>query len=123
MAEKILDQERTEKTRHRKPMFNLARHILLAGVGAMALAQDEIEDFVDKLIERGEIAEKEGRSLIQEIKQKRQKRVERAEDDLGRRVEDILARLNIPSKADFETLSKKINTLTKKVEEIKKDQA
>ncbi len=123
MAGKITHQAEIEEPRRRKPMFNLARNVLLAGVGVMALAQDEIEDFVNKLMERGEIAEKDGRILVQEIMEKRKKRLERAEDELGKRVEEILARLNIPTKADVDSLSKKISILSKKVEEMKKNQA
>jgi hypothetical protein len=41
----------------------LSRKVLLAGVGAAVLAQDEISDFVDRLVERGEIAEQDARNL------------------------------------------------------------
>ena len=33
------------------------RRVLMAGVGAVALTQEQIEDFVGKLVERGEIAD------------------------------------------------------------------
>ena len=45
----------------------------------------------------------------------------KTEKDLDRRVEELLHRLNIPSKADIEALSAKIAALTKKVDELKKD--
>jgi poly(hydroxyalkanoate) granule-associated protein len=107
----------------RNQFLETARKVLLAGIGAFALAQDEIEDFVNKLVERGEIAEKDGRKLVREIMERRKKETEKAEDGLSKRVEEILDRMNVPTKADIEALGEKIAALTKKVEELKKVQA
>ncbi len=103
-----------------KALFDAVRKVLLAGIGAVALAQEEIEDFVNKLIERGEIAEKDGRKLVREVMDKRKKDVEKAEDETNKRIEDILARMNVPTKSDIDALSEKISALTKRVEELKK---
>ena len=104
----------------RKALFAAARRVMLAAVGAVALAQDEAEDFIQHLVERGEIAEKDGRNLVQEMLERRKKRVEKAEDIVTRRVEGVLSRMNVPSKADIETLSEKIAALSKKIDDIKK---
>jgi poly(hydroxyalkanoate) granule-associated protein len=104
----------------RKPLLDVARKVLLAGIGAVALAQDEIEDFVERLVERGEIAEKDGRKLIREVMDKRKKDAEKAEDEVSKRVEEILDRMNVPTKADIEALGEKITSLSKKVDELKK---
>jgi poly(hydroxyalkanoate) granule-associated protein len=107
-------------TEEGKALFDAVRKVLLAGIGAVALAQEEIEDFVNKLIERGEIAEKDGRKLVREVMDKRKKDVEKAEDETNKRIEDILARMNVPTKSDIDALSEKISALTKRVEELKK---
>jgi polyhydroxyalkanoate synthesis regulator phasin len=111
-------QEMEEEARGR--LFEAARKVLLAGIGAVALAQDEAEDFVNRLVERGEIAEKDARKLMKEVTEKRTKR---AEKELDKRVEELLERLNVPSKGDIEQLTHKINTLTHKIDELKKAQA
>ncbi len=100
----------------RKPLFDAARKVLLAAIGAVALAQEEIEDFVDKLVERGEIAEKDARKLIREVTEKRRKG---AEHQMDKRLEEILDHLNVPSKADVDELGEKIAALTAKVEALK----
>jgi polyhydroxyalkanoate synthesis regulator phasin len=119
---KIAELEEIEEMEEaaRSRFFETARKVLLAGIGAVALAQDEMEDFVNRLVERGEIAEKDARKLVRELTDKRAKRAER---ELDKRVEELLDRLNVPSKADIETLSHKITTLTHKVDELKKTQA
>jgi poly(hydroxyalkanoate) granule-associated protein len=113
--------EESVETAERSPLLETARKVLLAGVGAVALAQEEIEEFVNKLIDRGEIAERDGRKLIDELKEKRRKKTREAEEQLDERVEDLLDRMNVPTKADIEALSAKIAILTKKVDELKKN--
>ncbi len=107
--------------KEQSPLLDVSRKVLLAAIGAIALAQDEIEDFVDRLIERGEIAEKDGRKLVREVMDRRQKTSKDTEAEMVKRVESVLDRLNVPTKSDIEALSEKITTLTKKVDELKKD--
>ena len=106
-----------EALEERSPLFGAARKVLLAGMGAEALTQDEAEKFVDKLVERGAIARKDAKKLVREVAEKRS---ERARDELDKRVQDLLDRMNVPTKADFEALSAKIAALTEKVDELKK---
>jgi poly(hydroxyalkanoate) granule-associated protein len=103
-----------------KPLLDLTRRVLLAAIGAVALAQDEIESFVNRLVERGEIAEKDGKQLLGEVRAKRKKESTKAEDEINKRIEAILERMKIPSKSDIDALSEKIALLTKKIDELKK---
>lgn len=108
----------------RNQMVEIARKLLLAGVGAVALAQDEVEAFVNRLIERGEIAEKDGRKLINEVMDRRRKQVEEAQatakEGVDSRLEAILHRMNIPTKSDVTALSDKIAALAQKVDQMRK---
>jgi poly(hydroxyalkanoate) granule-associated protein len=101
-------------------VLDAVRKVLMAAIGAVALAQDEIEDFINRLIERGEIAEKDGKKLLGEITAKRKKESSKAEEEINRHVESLLERMKIPTKADIDSLSEKIATLTKKIDELKK---
>ena len=94
------------------------RKVLLASVGAVALAQDELEDFVNKLVDRGEIAEKDGRSLVRDMIEKRKKQTAKAEQELDQRIEELLHRMNVPTNSDIEALSAKIAELTEKVDQL-----
>lgn len=104
----------------RNPLVGMARRVLMAGMGAVALAQEEVEEFVNKLVERGEIAEKDGKKLVRDVMDKRKSQTKKAEDELEKRMEELLGRMNVPSKSDIEALSAKITALTKKVDELKK---
>lgn len=112
-----------ETTEERNDLLDGLRKILLAGIGGVALAQDEISKFLNKMVERGEIAEKDARKLLDEVTSRRKEQTKKAETELDHRMEDILARMNVPTKADIDALSQKITTLTEKVEQLKKNGA
>ncbi len=117
---KVVTEKTTNGTEEKNQFVEIARKVLLAGIGAVALAQEEAEDFINRLVERGEIAEKDGRKLMNEMMERRKKNTEKAEDEVSKRVEEILNRMNVPTKADIEALGEKIAVLSKKVDELKK---
>jgi poly(hydroxyalkanoate) granule-associated protein len=117
------------------PLVGLIHRVLLAGVGAVALAQDEMEEFINRLVERGEIAEADGKRILRDVMEQRRKDIEKAQktaseyaenprkavDDAEKRIEAVMVKMNIPTKEEIEALSAKITALTKKVDELKKD--
>lgn len=123
-AQKVQVTEELVGENGHNPMLATARRVLLAGIGAISLAQEEVEEFVAKLVERGEIAEKDGRKLVKDVMEKRRRKAEEmrseAENGLEKRVEELLARMNVATRSDIEALSTKVAALTKKVEELKK---
>jgi poly(hydroxyalkanoate) granule-associated protein len=118
--EAVVEEIVVESKEDTKPFVETLHKILLASIGAVALAQEEIEDFVDKLVERGELAEKDGRKLVREVMDRRKKDAEKAEDQLTKRVEDVLGRMNVPTKSDIDALGEKVANLASKVESLKK---
>ncbi len=126
-------------------MVAMVRKVLQASVGAFALTKDEVEDFVAKLVERGEIAEQDGRRLVRDVMSRRrgeaedvavkmqeetrsqigkihdetEKQIAKAETMIDQRIEGILGRLNIPTKHDIDLLSQKIALLAEKVDALK----
>jgi poly(hydroxyalkanoate) granule-associated protein len=113
--------EKSAEEGGRGPLYEATRKMMLASMGMMALAQEEMEQFINKMVERGELAEKDGKKLVREVMDKRKKQTEKAESELEKRMEDLLARMNVPSKSDIDALSAKIAALTKKVDELKKE--
>jgi len=120
MTEEIEIEEEAVPDQNSSTLLTGLRRVLLAGVGAVALAQEEIEDFVNKLVERGEIAEKDGRQLVNDIMKRRREKAQKAQESLDNRIENLLDRMNIPTRKDIETLSAKIAMLAEKVDELKK---
>ncbi|MCP5094008.1 MAG: hypothetical protein GY943_00490 [Chloroflexi bacterium] len=118
---KVIEEELVEET---KSILSGLRRVLMAGIGVVSLAQGEVEGFVNKLVDRGEIAEKDGRALVDEFREKRKNRAKesskRVESEIENRMESLLNRMNIPTKKDIESLTDKVSELTQKVDELKK---
>lgn len=127
MAEKIevMEEELVGENGH-NALLDMAHKVLLAGIGAISLTQEEVEKFVNKLVERGEIAEKDGRKMVKDVMERRKKQAEEVrsetEEKVDRRLDEMLARLNVPTRDDIETLSKQIATLSRKVDALQKAQ-
>ena len=120
VAEKVEEvKEKVAEVQEENPLFDAARRVVLAAIGAVALASDEVENFVNKLVERGEIAEKDGRKLLKEVTERTQKQMKPAEKEVEKRLEQMLGNLNIPSKTDIDALSEKVAELSHKVEALK----
>ncbi len=106
-GKKSFEQEKRDR------LIELSRKILLAGLGAAALAQEEMERFVQLLVERGELAEKEARQMMREI-------LDRRDQIMRERKAEHPSQPAAATKADIEALSAKITELNKKIEELRK---
>ena len=117
------------------PVVKAARSLLLASVGAAALSKEEIETLVNRLVEKGEITEKDGRKLVEDLVQRTKemsatrvkkttehvsKTTSKTEDILTKRIEAVLNTMNIPSKQDIDQLTRKIDALSRKVSALDK---
>jgi poly(hydroxyalkanoate) granule-associated protein len=104
-----------------------AHKLFQAGLGAVMLVQDEVVNLTDKLIEQGEATESKSRKRVDDFVDERKKETnnlsKRLEKDWDKRMTSLLHRMNIPTRAEINSLSNKINRLSKKVDELKKEAA
>jgi len=114
-------------------VFEIVRKLILAGIGAFALSREEAEAFLNRLVERGELAQKDAQKLFEEAMENLRKtavpqsdQVQTNLNNLAARFEtsfeQFLNRLNIPSKRDIDELSAKIAQLALRVEELRRTQ-
>lgn len=124
-----------------RSLIEYARTVFHASLGLAVMVQEEmgnfvgdtenrvnklyedIETFVNKLVDKGAIAEKDGRSLLNELMDKRKSQVEEATKKVSKldtRIEKLMGRMNIPTRTDLDDLSKKIGSLSRKVDQLKK---
>lgn len=100
---------------NREKLIGLSRKLMLAGLGAAVLAQDEMKQFFELLVERGELAEKDARQMMREILDRR--------DQVMRERKAAVPQPSTATKADIEALTAKITELNKKIEELKKQKS
>jgi poly(hydroxyalkanoate) granule-associated protein len=95
----------------------------------MAMSYDEAEKFINRLIERGELAQKDGEKVMNEVMNRFRQRPQEAQaeaenkaNELGNQieqnVEQFFNRLNIPTKRDIDELSARVAQLAARVEEM-----
>jgi poly(hydroxyalkanoate) granule-associated protein len=101
-------------------MTEAFRRMVLATIGAAAIAKDKFEASLDRLVERGESVEKDGKTLRRELMEKRKARANKVEERIRKHVESMHERMNIASKDDVEALSEKIAALSKKIDDLQK---
>lgn len=108
--------------------------VFLVGLGAAAMAQDEIVTLIDKFVEQGEQTEQKARETIGEMVENRKKNVEdarknveeankKAEEEMTNRMQSALNRFNIPSRSEIKALNEKIINLSDKIDELNKETA
>jgi poly(hydroxyalkanoate) granule-associated protein len=116
------------------PAVEAMRRLLLASIGAVAMSYDEAEKFINRLIERGELAQKDGEKVLNEVMTRFRQRPQAAQaeaetkaNELGNQieqnVEQFFNRLNIPTRRDIDELSARVAQLAARVEEMNQEQA
>jgi len=122
MKDEIEIREDVDLTESTNTLLSGLRRVLLAAIGAVVLTQEQIEDFVGKLVERGEIADGDARNLLSDVFDRRKKIVQsgtkKAEETVDNRIEDLLTKMNIPTKNEIDSLSEKIEELSRKVDQL-----
>lgn len=97
------------------------RKMVLASVGVVGVAQDEIAHLLERMVERGEITEKDARKLISDAQKEFNKRRKSGKTQAEKELEGLLEKMNIPSKADIEDLSKQVANLSKRIQDLKSE--
>lgn len=116
--------QQVEKFGQENVVVKTAHKGLQAGLGVVALGAEEVEAMIKRLVEKGEVAEKDGRKMLENWmsrgREPMAKYEEKVEGMLDHRIESVLQVMNIPSKNDIADLTHKITTLAKKVADLDK---
>lgn len=106
-----------------------AHSVWLAGLGAVALAEENGRGLFDQLVDRGRKLEARGREQVgrakgevertrERVGQRVGQRVDALGDGLDRRVAEAMHRLGIPTRDEIAALTRRIEELTARVTEI-----
>jgi polyhydroxyalkanoate synthesis regulator phasin len=94
-------------------MLEFIKKAIFIGAGLASMTAEKIEEAVAEIVRKGEISEKQGRDLAQDLKERSGK----ARKDLGDRVEkmieEALQKLKIPSRKEVDELKARIDRLEK----------
>ncbi len=101
-------------------MYGIMKRIMLAGFGAVSIIHEELEHHIDKLVERGEIAEKDREEMMKKMKERREEFMQHRKEFTHKHFAEALEHFNVPDKSDIESLNQKIAELEKKIDELNK---
>lgn len=103
-----------------------AHKIWLAGLGALAKAEEEGSKVFNSLVEAGEDYEAQGKKRFTLVKGRMQEARERAESAVGKlgdtfddKVAAAVQRLGVPSRDEIQRLTARVEELTAKVDQLK----
>lgn len=111
-------------------LMESAHRIWLAGLGALAAAEEEGSKVFSRLVERGKDVEARGKEKTADAKEQAKSRFEDVKNQaanawsgLGDRLDETLTaalhRLGVPTREEIHSLTQKIEDLTAKVEQLK----
>jgi polyhydroxyalkanoate synthesis repressor PhaR len=106
--------------------LDLVRRSLYAYVGTLRLVEEQMEEWIETLVERGEIAADEGRELRAELSARAEEAVAGEHPDgtaRGHGLEDVLRRVGIPTHEDVEHLTRQLERLSARVDALLAAQA
>jgi poly(hydroxyalkanoate) granule-associated protein len=107
-----------------------------AAAGAVNVSQDDIKSFVQKLVEKGEIAQKDGRKILKDLSDRLRKTVrepretaekvtqpfaesgEKIAERINASIQRVLHGMNIATRQDLADLARQIDALDKKLQEL-----
>ena len=122
MAEKIEFPETIEDNVN--ILLENGRKVFLASLGAFAMAQEEMIELFNNLVERGTNTEQKTRNMVNDRVENQQKDAKKAakrvEKEVEKRLENVLHFMNIPAKNDIDKLNRKVTTLNKKINDLSK---
>ncbi|HEC33223.1 MAG TPA: DUF47 family protein [Chloroflexi bacterium] len=95
-------------------MAGLIEKGLLLGLGVLTLTRDKVKEFVDRLVEEGEVRPEEAPSIIDKLVS----RGEAEREELRRLVRQEFDRVIPVSRQDIEELSNRIDELAAQVEKL-----
>ena len=117
-----------------KELKESVNKVWLAGLGALAMAEEEGSKLFKNLVKKGEEYEVKGKAeigkefgklkdIVVEVRGKAGKAIEEVSGKVGGKVDDqvasALARLGVPSKDEIATLTARVEELTSLVEKLK----
>ena len=103
-------------------LTGVGRNLWLAGVGAVAEVSEAGRETFDRLVERGKPIEEKQKQMVQKVTGRATQTVREAgklvQDTVEYESRGMLKRLNVMTREDVKVLSSRLNSLSKKVDEV-----
>ena len=92
-------------------MLDLAKRVILTGVGLGLVAKDKIDEAIERICEENELTEEESRKLAKELLDESKEARQKLIDLINKATKEVLTSLDIPSRQEFAELDERVRTL------------
>jgi polyhydroxyalkanoate synthesis regulator phasin len=92
-------------------MFDLFRKGYLVGLGLASLTREKVEEVVDDLVKRGEVAEKDRPRVVDDMLTRMRDEQKRLTNTLRETAQKVIVEMGIPSRQQFDELLKRVERL------------
>lgn len=109
----------TERSKNAaKDLKESAQRIWLAGLGALAVAEEEGGRVFESLVDRGREWEGRSKERMDEARERVRTTVDDVEDRIDERVTAALQRFGVPSREEIRELTRRVEELNAKIERM-----
>jgi polyhydroxyalkanoate synthesis regulator phasin len=99
-------------------MAGLLEKSLLLGLGVLTLTRDKVVEFVNKLVEEGEVRPEEAPGVVDRLVARGEEEREQLRRMVERELDKVRASAPMASRKDIEELSQKIDELATRIDEL-----
>ncbi|RPJ53737.1 MAG: hypothetical protein EHM23_30360 [Acidobacteria bacterium] len=92
-------------------MFDLFRKGYLVGLGLASLTREKVEEVVDELVKRGEVAEKDRHGVVDEMITRMRDEQKRLTNMLRETAQKVVVDMGVPSRQQFDELLNRVEKL------------
>jgi polyhydroxyalkanoate synthesis regulator phasin len=100
-------------------MNNLAKNLILAGLGLASMTEEKAKEFYNKLIEYGKKYEDSDEAIVGSVVKTYDKASEKIDEISSELIENLRDKLNLISKKEYDNLIKKIENIESELANIK----
>ena len=99
-------------------LFESTRRLWLASLGTFSVVEEESSEIFDQLIKKGRLVEEKGRERLSKTKAELKSDTNQVADKLDQQVSVVLQKLGVPSRAQVQDLTLRVEDLTEQVERL-----
>ena len=100
-------------------MDDVLKKAMMAGLGICSTTKEKIEEFVEDMIQKGELEQGDKAQVVQETMDKVEARASEAKEWVSKQVEETWEKMKPKAQAQIDELQEKLAGLSKELEEMK----
>ena len=92
-------------------MKDLLKKGLALGLGLAVISKEQIEKFVDEMVNKGEVSANESKELVENLVKRGQEEQQELNKKIKEQLQGLMTELGVVTKADFSQLEERLSKL------------